>query len=377
MKILISGGGIAGLCAYIALREDLHEVSLIEKRDNFSPRGAGIIFGMNVMLMLEKIGLADAVQKEAKELIAFRVSDRDEKTLSLASLESLKEKYKTQAIGIKRATLHKILEEKIDSSTVSFNRTIKTIKEVYGQKKVVFNDGFTEHYDLVIIAEGIHSETRELLLGDNPYRYSGYTCWRTIIDNNSGDELLEMWGDQKRLGIVPVNETQSYLFLVKNALPSDEKMSQMSISELKEEFSEFKGRAKEILDQIPESTSLIHNDLYDYSTIDFEKDRVVFIGDSAHAMTPNMGQGAAMGIEDAVILAQCIKSNPKNFKDVFIKKRFDRVKKIHKTSWIIGKMAHVKSPFLQRIRDILSKLTSSSMVKQIDNGVIKPILSEV
>lgn len=375
MNILISGGGIAGLTTYIALTKQGHNVSIIEKRDSFTPNGSGLILAMNAMLMFKKLGLQEEVIAHSRELKGLRMTNEKGKSLSFTFLQSLKLKYKTQAVTIKRASLHKILENHIDFSKVRFSTQIRSIEASEQGKEVTFDDGSSQTYELIIIAEGLHSTTRALLLGANPYRFSGYTCWRAIVDVTFNHELIEMWGNQSRFGIVPLSETQTYIYLTYNAEQNDEKLKSLTARDIKELFSSYGGKAPNVLNAIDENTLFYHDDLIDYATLTFSKDGILFVGDSAHAMTPNMGQGATMGIEDGVILSELIQRYPNEYVKHYNSVRKQRVAKIHKLSYLIGKMAQVKNPILRNIIHLIMRLTPDDrMKKQVEDGLIKPIL---
>ncbi len=103
---------------------------------------------------------------------------------------------------------------------------------------------------------------------------------------------------------------------------------------------------------------MIHRDIIDITPMkQFFDKRIVFIGDAAHALTPNLGQGACQAIEDAIILAECIKNNAyyRQAFTEFEQKRRDRIEKISNTAWKVGKIAQIESKPLTIVRNKVMK----------------------
>jgi 2-heptyl-3-hydroxy-4(1H)-quinolone synthase len=142
----------------------------------------------------------------------------------------------------------------------------------------------------------------------------------------------------------------------KNNLPSNE--------ELLKNFDEFEGDWELISKAVLDSQKTVFNELKDLSTICLTKGNVALAGDAAHAVTPNLGQGAAMGIEDGYMLAKILKSS--KTLDEALKKyenaRFKRVKMIRDKSFMIGKLAQSSSRIFCFIRNMTYRAMPSSML---------------
>lgn len=97
----------------------------------------------------------------------------------------------------------------------------------------------------------------------------------------------------------------------------------------------------------------------------WSKDKVCLMGDAAHATTPNMGQGACQAIEDAYVLAACLeKDEPNEAFAVFQKLRLKKAHQVVKTSWMIGKMAHIENPVLRGLRNQMMRMTPTSVSRK-------------
>ena len=172
-----------------------------------------------------------------------------------------------------------------------------------------------------------------------------------------------MWGRGKRVGLVPLRDGGIYVFLVANAPENNP-----SPEELLPLFSEFGGYAPEILAQLPEM-EVLHHDLHGLETPMWSEGRVALLGDAAHGMTPNMGQGAAQAIESAWVLAAELRAT----KDVlqallqYIRVREARVKTIMSRSRQMGRIGQLENGFVRWLRNLATRMTPSSvMVRRME-----------
>src|SRR5690606_39263464 len=233
-----------------------------------------------------------------------------------------------------------------------------------------FSDGSSSHADYLIAADGIHSVFRKRLLLTSKIRYSGYTCWRAVIDqlpsNFNPDEASESWGLGVRFGIVPLSKNRIYWFATSNAQPNDKRMATMTPSEIAVLFKKFHSPVNELINATRQE-QLLHNDILDVVPIkQFAFGNIVLLGDAAHATTPNLGQGACMAIEDAVVLANCMvteNDSLRAFKN-FEKKRIARTTHIVKTSYTLGKVGQFSNPLLATIRNAAMRLTPESIAEK-------------
>jgi len=222
-------------------------------------------------------------------------------------------------------------------------------------------------HDLLIGADGIRSAVREAALGPISLRYSGTTCWRALAHNPGIEGCFEAWGGASRIGVVPLTRNRLYTYLVltaPSALPR-----QTSISAIRNHFERFAAPVPRVLDQL-ESATLLHHDLEELPSPVWGRDRVVLIGDAAHAMTPNLGQGAGMAIADAAVLPQIV-SAPDPAKAIR-QLRHKRVAAIHKESRTLGKLAHWSSPSAIWIRNALLRVTPASVSDRNYRRMIEP-----
>ncbi|CAN5327126.1 FAD-dependent monooxygenase [soil metagenome] len=351
----IIGGGIAGLTTAIALQNIGINAYVFEAAPEFKPLGAGLVLAANAMRAYHHLGIFDELVSVGNQIKQATIYDQEGKIINRINTDNLKNELANLAIH--RAELHKVLLSKLKNEyIINGKRSIDYTTNDY-RYRVVFEDGFTLDTKYLIVAEGVHSSIREKLLPKAEVRYSGYTCWRGTADNTTLkiEETTETWGTKGRFGMVPLGNNKIYWYATKNADPNDQKMKSFGPNELLENFKGYHQPIERVIQSTPLS-QIIWNDIIDLKPIkNYAFGNLVLIGDAAHATTPNMGQGACQAIEDAVILANCLKKNSivkEAFSD-FQKRRLKRTHEIVNQSWRLGKIAQLENPLASSLRNLV------------------------
>lgn len=367
----IIGGGIAGLTAAIALQQKGLSSSIFEAASEIKAVGAGLALAANAMRGFDHLGLMDEVVALGRLLPSFSIFDQSGKCITKADSQAVSRKYGLDNFLIHRATLHRFLVSKIDPNHVFTNKKAISFQYIQDKIEVSFEDGTSHLTDYLIVADGIHSAIRKQLLPTSHPRYAGYTCWRAVIDNNDLDisESSETWGRKGRFGIAPLANRQLYWFACINAPQDSPEMKAFDVKDLWENFRGYHQPVPDILEKTLDE-QLIWNDIIDLEPLaQYAFGKVLLIGDAGHATTPNLGQGACQAIEDAVVLADEIAACPdiQNAFQAFEKRRLKRTHYITNTSWQLGRIAQMDSPFLSYLRNIAFRaLPSRLKEKQMD-----------
>ncbi len=366
----IIGGGIAGLTTAIALKQKGIDSIIYEAVPEIKAVGAGLVLAANAMKALRKIGIAEDVINAGALLPSFTIYDSQGRVINKTNSTILGEKYGLDNLTIHRSALHKVLLNKIDHDCIYTGK--KLIDAVQGADdiKLYFEDGSIQLARYLVAADGIHSAVRKKIMPKAVLRYAGYTCWRAVIDASSFNlnETSETWGTARRFGLVPMKNNQLYWFACMNAPVQNSRMKHFTKEDLLEQFSNFHYPIPQVI-KATRNEQLIWNDIIDLKPVSqYAFDKILLIGDAAHATTPNLGQGACQAIEDAVILADELLQN----KDVtqafrnFERRRIKRTREIVNASWKIGSVAQLESNFLAGIRNfILRYLPSKINERQI------------
>lgn len=284
--------------------------TVYERADQIREVGAGISVWPNAMQALDALGLAKAFSNIAMPIAAIRVYDCRGNTLSEVDVTDHKNKYGFYSHTVHRAELQRLLFESIDPTSVHLDHELVRVGKSEQSAHLIFRNNMEVHSGLVIGADGLNSRVREYVSGSYTNKFSGYFCWRGVLTHT--DPILRSInhfyiGRGCQFGISPLSSNRIYWFATKNvnepikALPSNPKQT---ISEL---FSKWPAVIGEMIDKTPDE-GLLGGTLYDRQpSKTWFRGRVALLGDAAHATTPNLGQGACMAIEDAVVFAKCLK----------------------------------------------------------------------
>ncbi len=363
MRIGIIGAGIAGLVAAAALQSDGHRVRVFERRSAVNPVGAGLSLFGNAFAALRTVGLADAVEALASPSIAeFTAGQRSPSGTWLTVMPS---DAMASLRAVHRADLHSMLTDLLAPGTLTIGT--EATADPDGLPHLVVN-GERVSFDLVIAADGIRSASRRELGLDPGLRYAGYTAWRGVtaapvaIDGAAG----ETWGRGRRFGVVPLRDGRVYWFATDN-LPArttfeDERAAVLA------RFSEWHRPIRDLVLGTP-AGAVLRNDIHDLAAPlpSFVRHRTVLIGDAAHAMTPDLGQGAGQAIEDAATLVVLLRGAKTPVEldaalDRFDRLRRPRTKTIAGRSRMMGRIGQVRGPVAVRLRDLALTLTPDALI---------------
>ncbi|MBW3518845.1 FAD-dependent monooxygenase [Flavobacterium sp. NKUCC04_CG] len=364
---IIIGGGIAGLTTAISLKQLGHTVKLYESKPNIHGLGAGLGLAANAMKALEYLGLAQALIPLGNMLRSLTIKDAKGYPIFEANTELVKNG-SADNFSIHRKVLIQYLYEKLDEADTEVNK--KLIKLVQTDRKVqlTFADGTQASGDYLIGCDGVGSAVRLQLLPQSKPQYAGYTCWRAITPNPNiiVEDGTEIWDKAGRFGFVPLVGNLIYWYACINTTTENyHTVKSYGITELLTNFKDFYNDIPHIIAHTSDA-DLIQSDILDIQPLkQFAFNRVLLIGDAAHATTPNMGQGACMAIEDVAVLIHelHLEKNPVVAFVNFEKKRLNRTKSVITKSKQIGWIAQLESPILCRIRDSFFRSLPQSFAK--------------
>ena len=292
MKILIVGGGIGGLSVARELARRGIKTTVLERAPQLNPVGAGIIMNPNAMGVLERNGLADQVRSDSWPYLARETRDQRGRLLATRDYKPLYESGKlAQGALVHRAHLLDVLYRSLPPGTVFFGK--------------IPSQGDLASADLVIGADGIHSQVRREFFGAVKPRYMGYRSHRLIMENVAAVRCFtEYLGRGQRIGLVPIGEKRLYVWTTYNS-PRSERL----VPDIRRQFAQFTDEGlQRVFAVLPPPESIITTEIEELWMDDWVRlsagNCAVLLGDAAHALTPNIGQGAGMAMEDAAVLAE-------------------------------------------------------------------------
>lgn len=367
MRIAIIGGGIGGLCTAYALLKKGVDVEVFEAAHSFKPIGAGIGIGSNAMQDLVDLGIGKEIYADGTILKTQEFYSGNGKLLNTIDFSALQKLYNQSNITIQRADLHRSLFQAIPTHLLHLNKKCIAVNQEGSNCQITFSDGSNVNFDYVIAADGIHSPIRQQLIPNSEPRFAGYMCWRgvaEITDQIEPNTSVEIWDTIGRFGYAPLKDGKVYWFACVNASEKDIFLHELEKEQIAHLFKDFPKQVGKII-QATEQVTILHHDLYDLAPLKrFHFNRILLLGDAAHATTPNMGQGAGQAIEDALTISKMFDLYD-SFEDAataYEQKRMPKTKKVTTLSRQIGSIAQWQNPFLAKARDVAFPFIPSSLL---------------
>ncbi len=357
MKILVVGGGVAGT-AFASFMQNDAEITLIDKTPKWGDIGYGIALWGNGRKILRALGAEHDVLKDAYEMPWSVFEDNKGNVLKQFTFDIFRSYGET--IVITRTHLHKAIINTLGNKVkINLGVTVDKIFHEENGATVVFSDGKKEFFDLVVGADGIHSQIRDLVFGKEYFKYYGYNVWAfwSPAGFNSPQGSVEVITGGKMYFVYPMGD-RAIIMLATNSSISIPEEGEERRKKLHELFSGFKNSVGNLINAIEEPGKIFHDSLAYVDMSIWNKGRVILIGDAQHASSPITGMGASMALEDSYVLAEELKTGNEIGQSLkkFIARRNKRIKKFQKTSNLVESWMMVKSPFVANLRNLFLHL---------------------
>ncbi|HWZ42595.1 MAG TPA: FAD-dependent monooxygenase [Candidatus Saccharimonadales bacterium] len=310
-NIALVGAGIGGIAAGIALLQAGFNVRIFEKAGELRESGAGVSLWPNGTGVLQHMGLLPAVLEHGQVGTHFHLKMRSgELLMNIRTAEA-----DTPTVCMHRADLLRVLANAFPGDCLSLGHELAVIDCSRPEVKLRFTNGESFTCDGVIGADGVHSNLRRLLtprrrLGPSSRtRYRGYAIFRGVTDAlpaMSPEHNGETWGAGSRFGVLSIGKNKVCWYATVNSSDPKERYPKKRLQKM---FSGWHDPIPELI-AATDPASILTGMACDHGPIRFSDRRpVTLLGDAAHALTPNLGQGACLALEDALVLANCLSGN--------------------------------------------------------------------
>ncbi|BBX64574.1 monooxygenase [Mycobacterium saskatchewanense] len=353
MKVVVAGGGIGGLAVASGLQRAGWETVVLERAADPEPPRAGLSLFGNGFRALDALGLGPAVRAICADGPPYRTAGI--RTPSGRWLVRFAPAASARLRAVDRTELHHVLLASLTPGTVRWGQRVTGVRH----GSVEAEDGaLTRGADLVVGADGIRSRVRASVPQDRPTRHSGYGVWRAVTAIPVPVEVGgETWGPGQRFGIVPMRDGRVYWFAVVDRARCG--TGAAALQEIRDRFDSWHEPIGRLIDATePDAVNYVSSEELSGPLSSYVHGRIVLVGDAAHAMSPNLGQGANQALEDAATLCALLTAAPGSGIEGIdaALRRYDRIRRprtqrIARESRGIGVAAQWSHPLLVRLRE--------------------------
>ncbi|MEH1164575.1 FAD-dependent monooxygenase [Micromonospora sp. CPCC 205539] len=326
VRVLIVGGGVAGLATVAALRTWGATMDVVERTPGPTDSGTGIYLTGNATRVLDVLGLREPIADVAVEITRQRSTNQRGRRLFDIDVAALWHGV-GPCVSLPRAHLHRALLDGIGEIPIRWGRQPVALVREGDLVAVEFDDGGTERYDLVIGADGVNSSVRRLAFDGQPARSLGQYAYRWLAPRIDAEPVWSVQlGRGKQFLTIPISDEQTYCYYNDGAVPDRPGWR----DELGATYPE---PAAAMLKALDSDASTLHAGPNQEVVLDtWSRGPVLLVGDAAHATSPNMAQGAAMALEDAVVLAESLVAAGNLGKAL----RAYEARRRPRTDWVLG-----------------------------------------
>jgi 2-polyprenyl-6-methoxyphenol hydroxylase-like FAD-dependent oxidoreductase len=327
--VLVIGGGAAGNAVTVLLRRAGIAVDLIEARPDWNATsGSGITLQGNALRVLRELGLWEQVSASGHAFGTLGITAPDGTVLHVAEDIRTGGDDLPATLGMQRPQLQRILIDAVRASgaTVRLGTTAESLEQDADGVSVRFSDGTDGRYDLVIGADGLNSATRAAIgIAEKP-EPTGMAIWRIAAPRPEGVERTDLayGGPAYIAGYTPTSENTIYAFVVEACRDRASIDPDAYADEMRRVAQGYGGFWPEIARHITDSRKVNYT-WFDRLLVDgsWHRGRAVLIGDAAHCCPPTLAQGAAMSLEDALVLAELLTSG-RDWDDELLQSYYER-----------------------------------------------------
>jgi len=351
--VLIVGGGVGGMSLAICLRRLGVRVDLIDSDAQWRAIGAGLSLNGATLRAFQRVGVLERMSSEGHMHSAFELHLPSGQLLQRIEPPADASGMPTGG-GILRPVLHQILAEatRASGTRVRLGVRLDALQQEGTQVRTLCTDREEGNYDLVVGADGLHSQVRGMVFPNAPKpRFTGQGCWRAVFPRPPGFDCVAMYLDtHHKAGLNPVSEREMYLFLLETVPPHQRIPEEQWPRLLAERLQPFGSPLAELRATLDEGANINYRPLETLLLPSpWFQGSVLLIGDAAHATTPHSAYGCGLAVEDAVVLAELVEQGLplSQLLQKFMERRFERCRAVVEGSVKLGDLEMAHAPLAE------------------------------
>lgn len=317
----------------------------------------------NAVKALRIGGIEEAVLSRGAPMERMQIRDDRGRVLSSVEAAAFRASFSAGVVGFHRATLHAALFDLIEPASVRLDAAVRACGETDGGVFVELETGERIPGSALVGADGLRSVVRRHIVKDGEPVYSGYTSWRGVTDRGSlwpAGHMSESWGVGARFGLVAIDRDRLYWFATAN-VPAGEK--DRGKADLLARYGGWHDPIRAVIESTPDD-AILRTDIADRDPIPrWGEGRMTLLGDAAHPMTPNLGQGGGQAIEDAVVLDLCLSATDDiaaAFRD-YESRRIERTARVVREARRFGRVGQLENGAARALRNFAVRMTPLSV----------------
>jgi 2-polyprenyl-6-methoxyphenol hydroxylase-like FAD-dependent oxidoreductase len=372
-RILIAGGGIGGLAAGLAFQLRGFSVLVCERAPVLHEVGAGLLLSPNAVHVLDLLGLGEAARKRSRLINEWRILNPRGGLLHRMHPDRAGK----PALSLHRADLQMLLRSQLAPGILRLCFEGAGHTQSADGVELASRAGERLPGAILVGADGLQSRVRAQLHGEQAARFVGYTGWRCVAPaiprGYEGSWLTESWGEGKRFGISPLGDNRCYWYATTNGPAGVATSPNQAKQQLLDVFGHWHAPIPELIAGT-RADDILRSDIFDRPNgIRWTDQRVTLLGDAAHPMTPNLGQGACAALEDAWVLAKEVAGAESWTEGLrrYEAARRPRADLINSASHLLGRIIQLENPLAAAIRNGILRLTP----EPISGWTMRPLFS--
>ncbi|MGN6370820.1 MAG: FAD-dependent monooxygenase [Phycisphaerae bacterium] len=373
-KVVIIGGGLGGLALAACLRVRAAgrvEAVVYEQAEELREVGAGLAVWPNAGRVLERLGVFGWLRERSHEAPVGALRDwRGRELMKMVAAQG-----EVPMVFAHRAVLLEAVRQAVPEGWVRLGKRCVGVERGAEGVRARFGDGTVSEWgDGVVGAEGVRSVVRGEVLGDGEARYRGYVAWRGVAEHYGEEVVGETWGCGRRFGLIPLGAGRVAWWAAANDRSPEETLRNTP-GRWKEEVLEMFGGWHAPIRQVVEGTAeeaVVCHAICDRAPVErWGEGAVTLLGDAAHPMTPNLGQGACMAMEDAAVLAHALDAVPgvETAFRVYEATRMERTGGVVRESLRFGRMGQWGNPVACAVRNWMVRRVGGRGVEEKFRGL--------